>query len=205
MMEAVRLHYADENAAVHLLTRAFVGDAAWATILADDAVRERALPRLWRAVVGISLAYGEVWTTPDVAGIACFLSSGRASVTPRREMRTGFRFSRLIAGLPAADRRSFLSAALAFDRLRRRAMRDPHTYLWALGVDPDQQRRGLGSSLLASLAARADATGSPIYLETQSARTVEFYRRAGFEVLAEESVLDGRLHVWGMSRQPCGA
>jgi ribosomal protein S18 acetylase RimI-like enzyme len=80
-----------------------------------------------------------------------------------------------------------------------------HAYLWALGVDPDQQRQGLGSSLLAWVAARADESGSPIYLETQSARTVEFYRRAGFEVLAEESVLDGRLHVWGMSRQPRGA
>jgi hypothetical protein len=32
-------------------------------------------------------------------------------------MSTGFRFSRLITGLPAANRRAFLSVALAFDRL----------------------------------------------------------------------------------------
>jgi len=200
--EPVVLRPSEASQAARVLTRAFADDEAWRTIFPADAVRAVVLPRLWRAVVGYSLRYGKVWTTPDVAGVACALGPGRAFVTPWREMRTGLRFSRLIAGLSFENWRSFLSAAVAIDRLHRQAMPGPHEYLWTLGVDTARQGAGIGSALVSAFVARADEVRLPTYLETETERNVSFYRRHGFDVLREEHALGGRLRVWAMIRPP---
>jgi len=200
--EPIALRRSEAGQAARVLTRAFADDEAWRTIFPVDAVRAAVLPRLWRAVVGYSLRYGEVWATPDVAGVACALGPGRSFVTPWREIRTGLRFSRLIAGLSFESRRSFLSAALAIDRLHHEAMAGPHEYLWALGVDTARQGAGTGSALVGAFVARADEARLPAYLETETERNVSFYRRHGFDVLREEHALGGRLRVWAMIRPP---
>jgi ribosomal protein S18 acetylase RimI-like enzyme len=61
---------------------------------------------------------------------------------------------------------------------------DPHWYLPWLGVDPSRQRGGLGSRLLERGLARVDADHLPAYLETPNPRTIPFYERHGFEVVA---------------------
>jgi GNAT superfamily N-acetyltransferase len=59
-----------------------------------------------------------------------------------------------------------------------------HWYLPWLAVDPSRQGAGLGSRLLARGLARVDADHLPAYLETPNPRTVPFYERHGFEVVA---------------------
>lgn len=75
---------------------------------------------------------------------------------------------------------------------------EPHWYLGTLGVAPEQQRRGVGTSLLASWLARVDRESAPAYLETDFAHNVAFYARAGFETLRETRVLG--VPVWCMRR-----
>jgi ribosomal protein S18 acetylase RimI-like enzyme len=168
--EPIALRPSEASQAARVLTRAFADDEAWRTIFPADAVRAAVLPRLWRAVVGYSLRYGEVRTTPDVAGVACALGPGRAFVTPWCELRTGLRFSRLIASLSFENRRSFLFAAVAIDRLHHQAMPGPHEYLWALGVDTARQGAGTGSALVGAFVTRADEACLPAYLETETER-----------------------------------
>ena len=58
---------------------------------------------------------------------------------------------------------------------------EPHWYLAFVGIDPRQQRRGLGRTLLAPIIERADDAGIACYLETPFPDTRVFYRRLGFE------------------------
>jgi GNAT superfamily N-acetyltransferase len=88
--------------------------------------------------------------------------------------------------------------------LRERAMPEPCWYLIVLGVEPADQRHGLGGQLLQPILARADADGLPCYLETESADAVRFYTRHGFAVLAEADVPGIGFHYWAM-RRPAGA
>jgi len=76
--------------------------------------------------------------------------------------------------------------------------RMPHWYVAALGVDPPQQRRGIGRALLEALVARAEADGVFCYLETDRPENVAFYQGSGFAVVAESRCLDVRL--WHMQR-----
>jgi GNAT superfamily N-acetyltransferase len=76
-----------------------------------------------------------------------------------------------------------------------------HWYLLAIGVDPTQQGRRLGSAVLAHTLAVADEEGVPAYLEATSARSRALYARHGFDVTAELRAGDSP-PMWAMWREP---
>ena len=126
--------------------------------------RSRSLGRLWKGVVRYSLTYGEVYTTPALAGVACWLSPGNTRVTTWRMARTGFELQRAVIRLNREARRRVIELLTYTDQIHSRVMTRPHWYLWALGVEPDRQRQGVGSRLLRPVLARADEAGVPCYL-----------------------------------------
>ena len=75
---------------------------------------------------------------------------------------------------------------------------DPQWYLALLGVDPEQQGKGLGSALLQRFAQQVDADEAPAYLETDRPENVAFYGQVGFDVVREVEVLG--ITVWCMQR-----
>jgi ribosomal protein S18 acetylase RimI-like enzyme len=76
-----------------------------------------------------------------------------------------------------------------------------HWYLLAIGVDPANQGKGIGSQLLKTVLCEADKSQLPCYLETMTEIDVQFYRKQGFEI-AHEGLIDGRLPYWTMRRSP---
>ena len=58
-------------------------------------------------------------------------------------------------------------------------------YLAAIGLDPSQQGRGLGSALMQPMLDRMDAEGIPAYLEASSTRSRALYERHGFVTTGE--------------------
>ena len=64
-----------------------------------------------------------------------------------------------------------------------------HLHVTVLGVEPLHQRRGVASTLLRAINAIADASGIPIYLETQGWRNVNMFRRYGFNVVEQATVV----------------
>ena len=98
-----------------------------------------------------------------------------------------------------------LGGALRFYNNRNiaRLHRKPrqHRYLLALGVRPEQQQGGIGSTLIELGASQAQKAGMPVYLETTTRSNVDFYSKRGFEIV-EEFDNDDRLHTWVMLRKP---
>lgn len=80
----------------------------------------------------------------------------------------------------------------------------PHYYLAVLGVSPDAQGRGLGSTVLRPMLDRCDAEGVPAYLESSKERNVGFYERHGFRVTGETTLPRGGPRMWFMWREPRG-
>lgn len=78
----------------------------------------------------------------------------------------------------------------------------PHYYLFAPGVSPQAQGRGVGGKLVEGMLDRIDDERMPAYLETQKEQNVRLYRRFGFEVAAQEAFpkLEG-LCNWAMLRK----
>ncbi|GGN82243.1 hypothetical protein GCM10010112_59500 [Actinoplanes lobatus] len=67
----------------------------------------------------------------------------------------------------------------------------PHCYLALLAVHPDQQRRGVGSTLLRHRHDQLDATATAAYLEATGPRNRRLYARSGYQPHPAFHVLDG--------------
>ncbi|MFK7895116.1 MAG: GNAT family N-acetyltransferase [Myxococcota bacterium] len=71
------------------------------------------------------------------------------------------------------------------EALRDRHPLEEHWYLSVLGVLPERQGQGVGGRLLAALLERARQDQQPVYLESDRAESIRFYRNRGFEDRAE--------------------
>lgn len=69
-------------------------------------------------------------------------------------------------------------------------------------VDPVWQRRGVGTTLMASTLADADRRGLPAYLETTTEANVAYYGRVGFAVVRDAVPDTAGPRTWLMLREP---
>lgn len=77
---------------------------------------------------------------------------------------------------------------------------EPHAFLFAIGVVPEAQGKGVGGAMLRAGLARVDAAGLPCYLESTKATNVPLYRHFGFEELPPLRVPEGCPPIWPMWR-----
>ncbi|TNE67092.1 MAG: N-acetyltransferase [Alphaproteobacteria bacterium] len=77
---------------------------------------------------------------------------------------------------------------------------EPHYYLFAIGVSPALQGRGIGGRLMKEALDRADTAHMPAYLENSKAGNIGFYRSHGFEIMDEVVPAPGCPVMWRMWR-----
>jgi ribosomal protein S18 acetylase RimI-like enzyme len=79
--------------------------------------------------------------------------------------------------------------------------KESHSHLGPIGVVPAAQGRRIGQSLMGPYCEELDRTGTAGYLETDRPENVSFYRRFGFEITGEVSVLGVRNYLmWREAR-----
>jgi len=194
----VRAGATDLQSVAEDLSAAFATDPMFDWFMRDDARRDAARLRLFRRLVGMALADGEVlrpasggaasiWLPSESLGPSSLLEELR--VIPTVLAATGFaRLSRMSAMRVAMD--------------RHHPMAREHVYLWFVGVRPEAQGLGVGSRLIAAGLQRVDAMGLPAYLESSSPANVPLYRRHGFEVTREIQPRPDAPVMWAMWREP---
>lgn len=198
----VRLQKAHLDQAAAVLARAFQADPAYVHLFPDKDERQRSLRALWSGVIAYSRVYGDVYTIPGVGGAACWLAPGKTESTVWRTLRTRLVLVRAVIKFNGDARRRFLAVLDSLDATHKQIMTRHHWYLWALGVDPDHQGKGLGSALIAPVLAQTDSTGTPCYLEAMTEANVRFYEKRGFEVVHEGTLPGEDLAFWAMKREP---
>jgi len=196
--EMIRLGMDDIEWATDLLTEAFLNEPP-STHLFRGPRREAQVGYFMRCSCAYALLFGECYTTPDREGVALWLTPGRTAMTLGRMYRAGMLSAPVRLGLSAFGR--FMDFAQHTDKLHKKSAPTPHYYLFALGVSPAAQGKGVGGALLGSMLGRIDRERMPAYLETQKERNVRLYQRFGFEVAAEGPFPKlGGLCNWGMLR-----
>ncbi|MHB8329086.1 MAG: GNAT family N-acetyltransferase [Acidimicrobiales bacterium] len=189
---------ADVARLVEVLARAFDDDPVACFMFRGEHRRRRGLRRFF----GVQLRHmylddGEVWTTPDTAGVAVWAPPTKA----RPGWRDLWHLSPLVPQLLAMGR-SLPDAARLLAEVDRSRPKEAHWYLATLGTDPDRQGHGVGSALLRTVLRRVDEQGMGAYLESSKQRNVSFYARHGFAVTGEIQVPHGGPHMWLMWREP---
>jgi GNAT superfamily N-acetyltransferase len=178
------------------IARGFDDNEIWVWLIPDDRKRLGLLTRRYAAMIKhVCIPRGGAWATADLQGAALWTPPDRLKWTLREQLHEE------LSLLPGLGLRGAMRGRRLYALFRANHPSAPHYYLDTLSIDPDHQRRGYGSALLAPLLERADAERMPVYLETQRRDNVPFYRRFGFEETGEMSLADSP-PLWKMWREP---
>lgn len=181
----VRLATLDDRAAVvRALARAFEHDPLACFAVRDDAGKARALETAFDvAFRRWTLPVGGAWIAEGGQGAALWAPPGRWN--PLRAW----------PDVPALVRsigvRRLPRVLRGIGRMDRKHPTAPHWYLFAIGVDPDHQGKGVGSALLAPVLTQCDELGEAAYLEASTESNARLYARHGFELTEALDLEDG--------------
>lgn len=165
-----------------------------------------AQPNAWRAPLrayfAVALAeaatYGQVeYLAPTRAGAALWLLPQTPAINANMQATKNAALEKILAPRGFENYRAIIQAMRP--HAERAAPRDAW-YLSILGIAPPLQKRGLGTQLLAPTLAQADAQRVSCFLETFNPRTLAFYERVGFRVVARHAEKITRAEYWIMTR-----
>ena len=175
------------------LARAFFDDPVMRWAIPDDGRRRRILPDFFELFARTIQPYGETLVAGDAVGAALWVPPGRQAAGDDAEA-----FGRRMEQIAGSDGARMFEIAALLDE------HHPHgsfVYLQFIGVQPDQQGRGIGAALLTPVLERCDRLGLPVYLEATSPRNRRLYERHGFQAAGDLAPLGGP-PLWPMWRQP---
>jgi ribosomal protein S18 acetylase RimI-like enzyme len=178
-----------------VLAEAFEDDPVFGWLLPNQASRRRRLEGFFQLELRhVVLPTGRVWTTDGSAGASLEVPPGQWRMPVRTQLAQGPAFTRVFG--------TRIGHALALiTKMEHRHLREPHYYIPYIGVVPEAQGQGLGTSLLEPTLERCDRERVPAYLEATNERNAALYARLGFEHLGEFA-LGSCPPLWAMRREP---
>ena len=79
-------------------------------------------------------------------------------------------------------------------------IKEPHFYLYLIGVKSDRQGMGIGAELLDAGLQVCDELGVPAYLESSNSKNNPLYERYGFKIIQEIQLPDNGPKLYCMKR-----
>jgi GNAT superfamily N-acetyltransferase len=190
---------ADVKPLAAVMARAFYDDPPFIWMLPDPKTRLKRSRRFFATLTrGEALAHGGIDVAlagTEVAGAAIWRPPGHWE---NEQLRT-------VLGLVRAFGRRVGAAAALSQAMARAHPREPHWYLFAIGVDPARQGTGVASALLRSRLDQCDHDGLPAYLEATKATSVPLYQHFGFEPTGNPELPDGAPPLTAMWRPAAAA
>jgi GNAT superfamily N-acetyltransferase len=192
-LEPRRLLDSERDEAIETLAAAFDEDPLFVWFLPHKAQRRKWLGWFHGRVLNETMPLGGAFTLG--AGEGMLLTYLPGAWPP--SFLTGLRAWPMFPGLPTWR---LLRPGLWIDgRIHQLHPKEPHLYVYVLGVHPSRQGKGLGGKLLRHASTIADAARVPCHLETAKPENVELYRRFGYEVQTEITEHGGP-PLWTMTR-----
>lgn len=195
----VRAQPQDTDALSRVIARSFLPLAPSIWLIPGEDDRRRVFPGYFRLYVREAMERGHVYTTVDRTAVALWLPVGEEGEVP------GADYDEALAGVTErwVDRFRTFDALLA--KHHPTGLR--HDHLAILAVDPDQQKRGIGTELLAAHHRRLEQSPEPVaaYLEASDAGTRELYLCHGYADLGDPIQLPAGPQMFPMLRRPAAA
>lgn len=180
------------------LAAAFDDDPVFQWLIPEGSGRRERLVRFFRLELRhVVLPAGAAWASDAGPGASLELPPGAWKMPLRIQFAHGYDFLRVFG-------RRLPQATALITKMEHRHLREPHYYIPYVGIAPEAQGQGLGTSLLRGTLDRCDRERIPAYLEASSPRNVALYERLGFEHLGAFTLANSP-PLWAMRRPPNGS
>lgn len=188
--------------AATVMAKAFAEAPRFRFMIPNDSHRPLKLRWYWGAIIRACIDSGGVvhvvggQSRSSVRAVAIWDRPNQSSHSALTLMRSGLWAAPVRLGLEAYRRRRSLGTVLS-----ELDSPEPCWYLNSIGVEPSEQRRGLGTALISLMLKRIDEDALPSFLDTSVPDNLGYYERFGFQVTAESQLPNG-IPLWGMTRPP---
>jgi len=191
------------KAASKVLDLAFEDYPLHVAFIPNESERKKKSHYFLEFFIRYGILYGEVYaTSPNLEGVVVWLHSEKADFTMWRMIRSGILL--YIFGIGTKTISRMMSVGDYLVSIHKRYASFPHLYVWYIGVNPEFQGKGYGSTLIKAMLDRADSEQLPCYLETQTEENVALWEHYGFKVIYETVIPSTEVKHWAMLRDKVG-
>lgn len=170
-----RAEQTDKRQVVDILSRSFDTNKSVNYVVKQGVSRKERIQTLMEYSFNVCLSNGEVWMSDDGNACALLLFPDRKKTTVKS---IAWDIDLALNAIGVARVSSVLKRE---SLIKQNHPPGPFTYLWFIGVDPKNQKQGVGSRLLKEVIDMNDKKNRPIYLETSVASNLSWYEKFGFE------------------------
>jgi ribosomal protein S18 acetylase RimI-like enzyme len=184
-----------------ILAKAFHNDPIAQYMIRDEQERAKHMADAFSVFTAYAFLAGEIWTTAgEVKGAALWFPPAHTEMIPKHMEAAGFEDLPSRIGEGATER--MFQILEHIEQFHKRDMPHPHWYLMLLGIEPSEQGKGIGRSLVRTMLEQADREGASCYLETTNPRNISFYNNLGFKVMVEDVDPESSIRFWTFNREP---
>jgi len=169
----------DRDRVISILAESFNDNQSVNYIVKQDKQRNRRIRKLMAYSFDVCYLYGEVLLTEDKSGCALILFPDKK----KNNLKSILLDMNLIVSCIGIFNIS--KAMNRESKIKKLQPGELMYYLWFIGVDPDQQNKGIGSSLIKEVIEEARSRQRPVYLETSTLKNIPWYEKFGFRIYNE--------------------
>lgn len=167
--------YKDKSLVADILTRAFDSNKSVNYVVKQDSKRVHRIRKLMEYSFEVCWRFGEIYLTDDKNGVLLNLLPEKKKATVKSIL------------LDISLILNSIGLSRVFKVLERESkikLNHPRNfiYLWYIGILPEYQGKGLGSSLLKEIIKIGDNRKLPVFLETSTKENLPLYQRFGFQI-----------------------
>jgi len=200
-----RLTEKDIQRAAEVYARAYSMITLYKKALEDVEDKSLILKNFFEIPIRFGIKYGFPYAPSEqLEGISIWIPYEKANMTMWRIIRSGgFKSSLELV----KNGRAFLASMKEFsllDKERHKNMTGKrYLHLMNLAVDPEYQKKGIGSKLLEAMFEKTDRCGYSTYVSADL-DNVDFYKKHGFKVIKEINIKIKNYDLlnWEMVRNP---
>ena len=176
----IKAKYTDKSLIVNILANSFENNKSVNYIIKQDKKRAGRIKNLMKYSFDMCYFFGDVFLSDDRKGCALILLPDKKK-TNLKTIQSDIKLIVSCMGLSnlfkAMDREGKIKKLHPKGELMY--------YLWFIGVDPCEQNKGIGSTLIREVIKEGLSKERPIYLETSTIKNIPWYQKFGFTIYNE--------------------
>ena len=181
--------------------RAFFNWSLAVALEPNDEIRRTKAHYFYVVSIRHLIKYGEAYApSPKMEGAAIWVHSDFYKMSTWQMIKNGGLKTLYHLGV-----KKMMKGAKAIEfaeNLTSEIMEEPHYHLVWLGVEPELQRKGIGTELMNAMLKKFSEEKMKCFLDTQDEENIDYYERFGFKLIKESKLPDEDVTYWGMLWEP---
>jgi ribosomal protein S18 acetylase RimI-like enzyme len=174
-----KAEYTDKSLVVGILSQSFDDNKSVNYLLPQDGQRDQRLRKFMEYSFDVCHLFGDVFLSDDRKGCTLILLPDKKK-TNLKSTLLDLKFIFQSIGLSNVKK-----AISRESEIKKHHPKEPLYYLWFIGVDENEQNKGIGSKLLSEVVEEGRKQNRTVCLETSTVKNLPWYQKFGFEIYKE--------------------